>query len=192
MIFKLSKMRYSIDWLKDQVEKGVPIDYLFFWGHTPKNGLVADKSCFSQWFSSLFIVDKVGYYTAEHWMMMQKAKLFNDKDALQKMLTIVKPGAIKALGREVRNFDKVTWEAHAYDIVVEGNWHKFSQNEQLKTFLLNTGNKVIVEASPNDIIWGIGLSQDVREAMNPSTWRGTNWLGFALMEVRDKLLNQTP
>ena len=79
------------------------------------------------------------------------------------------------------------WDESSFSIVVEGNKHKFLQNENLKTFLLHTGNKVIVEASPADAIWGIGLSQESEAVMNPFRWRGTNLLGFALMEVRDNL-----
>lgn len=183
-------MKYSIDWLKKKIETGSAVDYLFFWGHTPKVPGVVDKSCFSQWFPSTFVVADVHYHTAEHWMMAQKARLFNDSIALSKILETPKPAAAKSLGRAVKNFDKATWDAQAYDFVVEGNVHKFSQIELLKTFLVNTGNRIIVEASPTDFIWGIGLSQDAKEAMNPLAWKGTNWLGFALMEVRDELLKK--
>lgn len=180
-------MKYSIDWLKQEIEKGIAVDYLFFWGHTPRNLAVTDKSCLSQWFPAPFTVDGKLYHTAEHYMMAGKAKLFNDQEALLKIMNTTQPGAAKAAGRTVNNFDKVIWNEKACHIVVEGNVHKFSQHESLKTFLLNTGNKIIVEASPNDFIWGIGLGQDRKEAMDPGTWRGTNWLGFALMEVRDEL-----
>ncbi len=97
-------------------------------------------------------------------------------------------GAIaKALGREVKHFDPAVWEAASYAIVVEGNRHKFSQNQALKSYLINTNEKILVEASPADAIWGIGLPQDAKEALNPFEWRGNNLLGFALMEVRDLL-----
>ena len=181
-------MKYSIDRLKEQIAKGIEINYYFFWGHTPKIPGTIDKSCLSQWFSAAFTVDDILYPTAEHWMMVQKAKLFKDEEALSKMLNTSKPGTVKALGRTVRDFDKEVWNEQAYHIVVEGNKHKFSQNESMKNFLLSTGNKIIVEASPRDFIWGIGMGQDRKEAMNPHTWRGTNWLGFALMETRDELL----
>lgn len=180
-------MKYSIDWLQSEIEKGKHFDYLFFWGHTPKREGVIDKSCFSQWYPSAFVVDGITYATAEHWMMAQKAKLFNDEEIFQKIIATEKPAVVKALGREVKNFDADSWNASAYAIVVEGNQHKFSQDEELKQFLLYTGDKVTVEASPADFIWGIGLSQDAREANNPFQWKGTNLLGFALMEVRDNL-----
>lgn len=183
-------MKYSIDWLKQQVEKGVAIDYFFFWGHTPKIPGAVDKSCLSQWFPASFVVNDKLYHTAEHWMMAKKAELFKDEEALSQILSTTKPGTAKALGRKVRDFDKTAWDANAYKFVVEGNVHKFSQHGTLKEFLLKTGNKIVVEASPRDFIWGIGLGQDRREALNPNTWRGTNWLGFALMETRDALLKQ--
>jgi ribA/ribD-fused uncharacterized protein len=185
-----NKMKYSRDWLKQQVQKGEAIKYFFFWGHKQQNPTVTDKSCLSQWFPAAFTVDGILYPTAEHWMMIQKAKLFKDEEALSKMLNTSKPGTAKALGRTVKDFDKAVWDEKAYHLVVEGNIHKFSQHESMRTFLLNTGNKVIVEASPRDFIWGIGLGQDRKEAMDPNTWRGSNWLGFALMEVRDELLKQ--
>jgi ribA/ribD-fused uncharacterized protein len=183
-------MKYSRDWLKKQIGNGITVDYLFFWGHKQKNPNEVDKSCLSQWFPAPFVVEDVLYHTAEHWMMIQKAKLFKDEEALSKMLNTTKPGTAKALGRTVKNFDKAIWNENAYRFVVEGNYHKFSQNEFFKTFLVNTGNKIIVEASPRDFIWGIGLGQDRKEAMDPNTWRGTNWLGFALMESRDQLLKK--
>ena len=69
--------------------------------------------------------------------------------------------------------------------MVKGNLHKFQQNEDLGKFLLATGDKVLVEASPVDAIWGIGLAQDHEDALLPSKWRGPNLLGYALMTVRD-------
>lgn len=69
----------------------------------------------------------------------------------------------------------------------KGNFLKFSQNEKLKEFLLSTDNKIIVEASPYDAIWGIGMLETDRDAQNPLLWKGENLLGFALMEVRNEL-----
>lgn len=180
-------MNYSLERLKSEIEKETHFKYLFFWGHTPKREDVIDKSCFSQWYPSPFTVDGITYATAEHWMMAQKSRLFQDEEVFQKIIAAEKPAVAKALSREVKNFDAAVWDESSFSIVVEGNKHKFSQNENLKTFLLHTGDKVIVEASPADAIWGIGLSQDTNEATNPFRWRGTNLLGFALMEVRDLL-----
>lgn len=180
-------MKYSTAWLKSEIEKKNHVEYFFFWGHIPKMNDVVDKSCFSQWYHSPFVVDGVPYLNAEQWMMAKKALLFNDEEVLKQILSAGSPAEAKALGREVRNFDSNIWNAVAYSIVVEGNKYKFSQHEKLKEFLLSTKNKILVEASPADTIWGIGLPQDNSKAYNPFDWRGLNWLGFALMEVRDLL-----
>jgi ribA/ribD-fused uncharacterized protein len=68
--------------------------------------------------------------------------------------------------------------------VIQGNLAKFSQNPLLERFLLETGTRVLVEAAPRDLIWGIGLGQNDPRAQDPATWQGLNLLGFALMEVR--------
>jgi ribA/ribD-fused uncharacterized protein len=112
------------------------------------------------------------------------SRLFNDDEALVQILDALDPHTAKALGRTVRGFDNKVWKANARRIVTEGNIHKFSQNDQLKAFLLSTGDTVIVEASPRDQIWGIGLGQDNPRALDPTQWRGQNLLGCALMDVR--------
>lgn len=161
--------------------------FVFFWGHTvPKDGSIG-KTCFSQWYPAAFEVDGVNYATAEHWMMAAKARLFNDLDALAKILVAPTPATAKALGRQVRNFDDTTWKANARRLVTEGNVAKFTQHEQLGEFLLSTGDAVLVEAAPRDCIWGIGLGQDNPKALHPDTWRGQNLLGLALMDVRSEL-----
>jgi len=91
------------------------------------------------------------------------------------------------LGRQVKNYDDKLWLANRYEIVKQGNYHKFSQNKDLKTFLINTKDRVLVEASPVDPIWGIGMATDHKDVSNPEKWKGLNLLGFALMEVRDEL-----
>jgi ribA/ribD-fused uncharacterized protein len=180
-------MNYSLDWLKQETEKRKQPEFLFFWGHTPKQEAVIDKSCLSQWFPSPFTVDGITYLTGEHWMMAKKAALFNDVEMLKKILDSDKPSVAKEMGRKVKNFDPEIWSKACLEIVIEGNFHKFSQHDELKKFLLDSGTKVIVEASPRDKVWGIGLSQNAPESASPFTWKGTNLLGFALMEVRDCL-----
>jgi ribA/ribD-fused uncharacterized protein len=135
------------------------------------------------------MVEGITYPTAEHWMMAKKALLFEDEATFKLILQASKPAIAKGLGRSVKNFDADKWNASAVAIVTEGNLHKFSQHEALKQFLLYTGDKILVEASPVDLTWGIGLSQDTTAASNPFEWKGPNLLGFALMEVRDQLKN---
>ncbi len=180
-------MKYSIEWLKGKFDKGETIKYIFFWGHTNKNGEEIGKFVFSQWYPSAFTVEGIEYKTTEHWMMAHKAKLFNDQEAFDRVIKTEKAAEVKAIGRQIKNFDEAKWNEAKYEIVKTGNVHKFSQNEKLKTYLLDTSDRVIVEASPTDAIWGIGLAQDAKRIENPHTWRGLNLLGFALMEARDFL-----
>lgn len=179
--------KYTLDWLIQKHEKGENPKYIYFWGHTNKFGEEVGKFCFSQWFESPFTVDGITYKTAEHWMMAQKAKLFNDEACFDKIIAAVKPGEVKEIGRQIANFDDKVWNGNKFEIVVKGNFHKFGQNEKLKEYLLNTGDRILVEASPVDAIWGIGMAQDHQNAHDPSLWRGPNLLGFAIMEARDLL-----
>lgn len=174
-------MKYNIE------DIALESKFLFFWGHQPNKDGSISKTCFSQWWLSAFKVDKVTYKTAEHWMMAKKAELFQDHETLEKILDADSPAEAKKLGREVKNYDDKVWLANRYEIVKQGNYHKFSQNRELKTFLLNTKDRVIVEASPVDPIWGIGMASDDKDVLNVAKWKGLNLLGFALMEVRDEL-----
>lgn len=181
--------KYSLDWIKNKYDQGDEMKFIYFWGNTEKGGEVT-KACMSQWYGSPFTVNGVLYKTAEHWMMGKKALLFNDEEIFNKIIPSNKPGEVKALGREVRNYSEERWLAHRYAIVVEGNIHKFGQNPSLKEFLLNTGSRILVEASPVDQIWGIGMAQDHQDIADLHAWRGPNLLGFALMEARDYLRDQ--
>ncbi|EOD5130375.1 NADAR family protein [Vibrio parahaemolyticus] len=172
--------------LQEYVNKGKKIKYVFFWGHQEQGGTVS-KSCFSQWYESTFSENGIEYMTAEHYMMAEKAKLFGDNETYQKIIKATNPGEAKSLGREVQGFDESKWGENRFQIVVSGNVLKFSQNQKLREFLVNTSNRVLVEASPVDKIWGIGLAVDNQKAENPNLWKGQNLLGFALMEVRDIL-----
>ncbi|MBD2703275.1 NADAR family protein [Spirosoma sp. BT702] len=180
-------MTYSLAWLIENVERGKRLKFLFFWGHQKSKSGDLTASCFSQWWPSPFIVDNVRYNTAEHWMMAQKALLFGDKEVYTKIIAAKSPAEAKIFGRQVRNFDEATWNDKRFEIVVQGSLQKFSQHPDLKEFLLNTKERILVEASPVDKIWGIGLAADSEKAENPKRWDGLNLLGFALMEVRDMI-----
>jgi ribA/ribD-fused uncharacterized protein len=162
-------------------------DYFLFWGHTQKVEGVVDRSCLSQWFPRAFVLDGVRYDTAEHFMMAEKARLFEDDAALAAILEAKSPADAKALGRAVRNFDPGAWSSARFDAVVRGNVAKFGQHADLAAFLRGTGDTVIVEASPRDRIWGIGMGASNPDARVPARWRGQNLLGFALMEARARL-----
>ncbi|MFJ7909950.1 NADAR family protein [Kitasatospora sp. NPDC096204] len=166
---------------------GVRPKWVMFWGHTERKGGGTRQECLSQWWPGEFTVDGVGYASAEHWMMAGKARMFGDEEIAQRVLEARTPGEAKKLGRLVRDFDNETWTAGRFELVVAGNVAKFGQDEALRDYLLGTGDRVLVEASPLDRIWGIGLAADDIRAQQPAEWRGLNLLGFALMETRTRL-----
>lgn len=143
---------------------------------------------FSQWHLSDFTVNDITFNCAEQYMMYEKAMLFEDYDTAVKILETDAPRKQKALGRTVSNFDPDQWNKVARDIVFAGNVAKFTQNDQLKEVLLETKGTILVEASPYDKVWGIGLKQNDPRSLNRKTWRGTNWLGEVLTNVRDSNL----
>jgi ribA/ribD-fused uncharacterized protein len=173
--------------LVERGRQGQRIKYLHFWGHAPQRDGAPGPSCLSQWWPSPFTVDEVRYATAEHWMMARKARLFGDTEAEDRAVGAPNPALAKRAGRLVRDFDESVWERERFAIVVEGSVHKFGQNATLLGYLLATGDRVFVEASPMDRIWGIGLASDDERARDPARWRGLNLLGFALTEARERL-----
>ncbi|WP_458245922.1 NADAR family protein [Streptomyces sp. MAI_2237] len=170
-----------------EVHAGSRVKYLHFWGHRPLPDGRIGASCLSQWWRAPFTVDGVTYGTAEHWMMACKARLFADAEAERRILAAGHPSQAKKEGRLVRGFDEETWRRERFAVVVEGSVHKFAAHPELRAFLLNTGDRVLVEASPVDRVWGIGLAADDEAATDPERWRGPNLLGFALMEARERL-----
>jgi len=120
-------------------------------------------------------------------MMAAKARLSGDVEAVEKILAAPHPGAAKAVGQQVRGFDEQRWAEHCFGVVVAGNMAKFGQHPQLRNFLPGTGGRVLVEASPRDRVWGIGLAAQRRAGASAGTRPGLNLLGFALMDVRQQL-----
>ena len=179
-------MKYNVDSIIGCGKVLQREDFVFFWGHIARAEKQM-KACLSQWFPYSFLVNDIYYNCAEQFMMAEKARLFHDEDALQKIMQAYDPMEQKKLGRRVQGYDDAVWKACCYDVVVRGNAAKFFQHEKLHDFLISTGDKVLVEASPKDSVWGIGLDENSPDAINPQRWQGTNLLGFALMEVRDIL-----
>lgn len=177
-------MKYSLEKLAAQNSEN---KYIFFWGHQPSKDGTITKTCFSQWWISPFVVEGIIYKTAEHYMMAKKAELFKDHEILEKIIQANSPAEAKKFGREVRNYVDSVWVENRFEIVKEGSFHKFSQNSDLKGFLVNTKERILAEASPVDAIWGLGMASDHTDINNPKNWRGLNLLGFALMEIRDEL-----
>lgn len=173
--------------LAAMVASGAEPQWRLFFGHRARTAGVVDEACLSQWWLAEFRIGKITYLTAEHWMMASKAQLFGDTDAWARVLSTRDPAKAKRAGRTVRNFDETIWAAVRFGLVVAGNYAKFSQNPDLRAFLTATADEVLVEASPYDGVWGVGLAASHRDVRDPSAWPGLNLLGFALMRVREQL-----
>lgn len=151
--------------------------YVFFYG-----------GVFSQWFEHEMLIDDVYYNCAEQYMMAMKAKTFGDTHTLGQIMATHDPSRQKALGRAVANFDPHVWNDVCKDFVYKANLAKFSG--ELKDELMKTGDREIVEASPTDKIWGIGLTVWDDKALDKANWQGTNWLGECIMQVRETLRDE--
>jgi ribA/ribD-fused uncharacterized protein len=146
---------------------------------------------YSQWFESPFEAGGQKFNCTEQYMMYKKAMLFGDEDIANAIMRTRNPKAQTALGRQVRGFDSTIWNQHAIGIVSDGNYHKFKQNPNLSEVLLGKHlNKEIVEASPKDKIWGIGLHYSDEACDDKSKWQGTNWLGTSIMNARERLAEE--
>ncbi len=181
-------MIYNWDDLKRAYNAGEKMKFVFFWKPTPAADGHICESCLGQWWESRFQMDGVEYTCAEQFMMAEKARMFGDKGMLAKIMETPHPKEMKAYGRAVSGFDKTAWDNACYQIVKRGNLAKFSQNPELLEYLFTTKNRILVEASPMDRIWGIGMGKNNPDAQCPLKWRGKNLLGFALTEARDELL----
>jgi ribA/ribD-fused uncharacterized protein len=177
----------STEELLHLVRSGTRVKYLFFWGHRARPDGTLGPSCLSQWWPAPFEADGVRFSSAEHYMMWRKARLFGDEDTAARILEAGHPNQAKALGRTIAGFDEETWSRERFAIVTAASRAKFDAHDDLRAFLLGTGARVLVEASPLDRIWGIGLAADDKAAGNPELWRGLNLLGFALMRARAEL-----
>lgn len=150
-------------------------NFVFFW-----------SGPFSQWYQHDMTIDGVKYNCAEQFMMAMKATHFKDEEALEKIMTTKDPRKQKAIGRTIKGFNAEVWSKVAKAYVYIGNLEKFS-DPTLKKVILNTLDKEIVEASPYDTIWGIGMTEYHKDILDKTKWRGTNWLGEVLMDVRREL-----
>jgi ribA/ribD-fused uncharacterized protein len=160
--------------------------YTFFYGHHP---FMNPAWVFSNWAETPFI-DREGnlFRTNEHFMMYRKALLFGDLETAEKILTAETPREAKLLGRKVTPFDKNVWNSEAKSVVYEGAKLKFLAHPEACKELLATKGTLLVEASPYDVVWGVGLAEYNTAINDPANWRGSNWLGEVLTELRDHFL----
>lgn len=151
--------------------------------HNPEE----ENGYLSNWYLSDFTVGDVRYTSLEQYMMHQKALRFRDENITAQILATDDVAHIKELGRMVSGYDNHVWNGMRQVIVYEGLLAKFTQNEELKRVLLDTGDAVLAEAAVNDLIWGIGLSMKDPKRLNPREWKGQNLMGYALMLVRERI-----
>ncbi len=163
------------------------LKYVLFWGHRPQRDGSIGTGCLSQWWPASFTVEGHTFRPAEHYMMWRKAMMFGDLATAAQIIASGHPRQAKMLGRGVRDFDEQSWVDRRFGVVVDAGMAKFGQDPALRDFLVGTGSRILVEASPTDRIWGIGLSAADERAADPARWNGLNLLGFALMQARDRL-----
>jgi ribA/ribD-fused uncharacterized protein len=148
---------------------------------------------FSQWNQKHnFVIKDMTFHCTEQWMMFGKATLFEDYETADLILDAGHPKQCKELGRKVRGFRESIWNEHARNIVYFGNLYKFQQNEEYLVSLYETKGTLLVEASPYDRVWGVGLSQDDPRILDRANWLGTNWLGEVLTKLRDDIFSFSP
>lgn len=152
-------------------------------------GFFTSDSPFSQWYPAKFTVNGIEYSCAEQFMMAEKARLF-DPTVVPKIMASNSPREQKRLGRIVQNYNEQVWQTNRFNIVCQGSYAKFSQNDDLKSILLATGDDILVEASPYDKIWGVGLPIKHPDLQDPTKWKGLNLLGQALMDARTKIAKE--
>jgi len=176
------KKEVILSLLRNSDKKDKKMSYELFWG-----------GIYSQWYQINMTINGVVYNCCEQYMMAEKARCFDDKEAEKNILETWNPATQKKIGRKVRGFDKEVWEKvqengnpFCWNIVYDANYAKFTQNEGLKIALLETEGE-LVEASPYDKIWGIGLAEDDERALDKSQWKGTNWLGEVITQLREDL-----
>lgn len=183
----MQTQRYTRAWLTEEYQQGNRRDMRFFWGHHPAKSGVLTVSCFSQWWQGTFKFDGCTFCCMEQVMMAGKARLFHDEETYEAIMHTTDPVVIKKLGRQVKGFDEAIWNEHKFSLILAGNISKFTSTPELQDFLLATGDDILVEASPYDRIWGIGLAAEDERAQDPVLWQGENLLGFALMQARDEI-----
>lgn len=145
---------------------------------------------FSNWYPCKFTLDGEEFNCSEQYMMWKKAKTFNDEEIAQLILEASHPREQKELGRKVKNFNSSKWDSICKKIVYDGCHAKFTQNVHLLKALMETGETELVEASPYDLVWGIGLGEDDPKALDKANWLGKNYLGEVLTKLRNDLKNK--
>lgn len=179
-------LTYCRRWLKLEYQANRKHKLLFF-NNNQSSKKELTKACLSQRYQYTFYGHDHEFTSAEHYMMFCKAELFGDYEASEKILKAKGIEEIFQLGRNVQGFKQDIWDKFKYNMVLNNNWLKFEPNPELLSFLLSTGETVLVNACKDDVIWGIGLTASDPDAKDPMKWRGYNLLGFALTQIREHI-----
>lgn len=163
-----------------QIE-GQEVDAVFFHLPSEPNGYL------SNWYSSPFDLDGIHFTSAEQYIMYKKCVLFGDQISADAILATDDTSVQQKIGRKAKGYNEDVWAGMRQLIAVRGLLAKFSQNEDLKQKLLETGDAWLVECAHSDTIWACGIRLNEDERFDTSKWRGQNLLGFALMEARSIL-----
>ena len=142
---------------------------------------------FSNWHPCQFVYLDNTFHSTEQAFMWRKAMCFKDKETADKILLTTDSQQAKRLGRLIKNYNEEIWGTARFWFMVYVNIQKFKQNPNLKKLLIDTENRILVEASPYDKIWGVGLEEENPLILDEKNWLGTNLLGKALMEVRNMI-----
>jgi len=142
----------------------------------------------SQHAPATFEVCGVWYNCTQQYLMAERARMFGDADRLDDIMWSRDPVQQTVLGHAVKNCDEARWRRAVPAMLLRGNMAKYAQNATLKRLLLATHPKVLVQASPYDTVYGVGLTPHDPRALDPEHWRGLNLLGTALMQTRQTLL----
>lgn len=141
----------------------------------------------SQYSAHSFVIDEEEYVSVEQYVMAEKAKLFNDMEARESIMATKRPDCANSIGRKIYRYDEETWARHREDIVYEGNYAKFTQNEEVYQSLMETDGLLLAQANPYDTVFGIGLGLHDPNSTNSKKWRGQNILGNILTDIREEL-----
>lgn len=160
-----------------KIEDRVTDTHVYFWG----------DPTLSNWGPAPFEYKGHSFHNSEQAFMWEKAMCFNDKEIANEILKSSNPRVVKELGRQIKNYNEQTWAKRRYDAMYQVCLAKFSQNEQQRETLLGTGDRTLVEGSPYDVVWGVGIHWAHEEILDEKNWKGQNLLGKALMEVRKVL-----
>lgn len=169
--------------LRAKVSEGFQPEFVFFWGHGPGD----ETACLSNFYQAPFEVDGQRYFTSEQFFMAEKARTFGDDASLSRIMATYNPGLAKSIGRHVSGYDDDVWSEKRVGVMARGLAAKFGQNQELGDYLRSLDGKIIVEDSPHDRVWGIGMRHFGPNARDVGMWRGRNLLGFTLMHVRDTM-----